>query len=240
MALSLSHPVLDRSLAPSRKLQLADHAAWRSFYQRAPADDIWHPLPFLDELVMQLQPLSGLPVVDIACGDGGQICGLPADLQVLGIDQSPEALDRARKRTAREGRSMARFAEAFVEAMPLTDASAGGAFLIDILSSFLDPLTILREAHRILAPGAALVVTTFTPADPLARASSAVSAQPVWIDGFINIFYEPDQVVDLLSEAGFSVEHVGCRRDQEAGHPGYRSAVHEHERAIVIGRKFTE
>src|SRR4051812_48547391 len=123
--------------ASSEELQAADHAAWRSLYQRAPAGDIWHPLPFLDSLIVQLRPVSGLPIVDMACGDGGQICGLPSDLPVLGIDQSPEALDRARGRT-RERRHSTSYAEAFVEAMPLADESAGGAVLIDVLSCFLD------------------------------------------------------------------------------------------------------
>jgi ubiquinone/menaquinone biosynthesis C-methylase UbiE len=124
--------------------------------------------------------------------------------------------------------------------MPLADESAGGAVLIDVLSCFLDPSPILREAHRILAPGAALAVTTFTPADPLARASKAASKQPVWIDGFINVFYEPDQVADLLRRQGFSVESVERRTDQEAAHSTFRGAAHEHERAIVIGRKPAE
>jgi hypothetical protein len=98
----------------------------------------------------------------------------------------------------------------------------------------------LQEAHRILAPAAALAVTTFTPADPLARNRGAGSREPVWIEGFINIFYEPEQVADMLRGAGFSVEHVERRIDQEAAHPAYRGDAHEHERAIVIGRKLSK
>ena len=218
------------------ELQAADHRAWQRLYREAPSGDIWHPLPFLEEFFDRIAPIRRLPVVDLACGDGGQICGLPPDLAIVGIDQSSEALVRARLRLEDNERK-ALLVEAFVEATGLADASAGGAMSIDVLCCFLDPEPVLIEAFRILAPGAALGVTTFTPDDPLARNYAALAGQPVWIEGFINVFYHPQQVEDLMEAAGFQVEYSARRSDVEDLHLGYRDTPHTHDRAIVVGRK---
>lgn len=224
-------------MAPIRGLQAADRQAWRDLYARAPPGDIWHPLPFLGDLIERVRPIQGLPFVDLACGDGGQICGLPTGLRTIGIDQAPGAVARAGHRLEKVGRSEVTLREALVECTGLDDGAAGGAMLIDVLSCFLDPAPVLAEARRILAPGARLLITTFTPDDPLARSSGAVPATPVWIEGFINVFYDPDQVGRLLALAGFTVEYVARRRDEETGHPAYRGDSHEHDRAILVARK---
>jgi SAM-dependent methyltransferase len=219
------------------QLQATDRAAWRQVYERSGQAPVWHPLPFLGELIDRIQPIEGLPILDLACGDGGQISGLPAELPVIGIDQSPRALELARSRIESNGGRHAMFRRAELHALPLADDSAGGALLIDILSSFLDPKPVLDEAYRVLAPGGALAVTTFTPNDSLALAAGAVAGEPVWIWGFITIFYEAGQVRDLLRASGFDVEHESTHTDSEAAHPGYREEPHHHERAVVIGRK---
>jgi SAM-dependent methyltransferase len=221
----------------TEELQATDRAAWCQLYERSGQAAVWHPLPFLGELIDRIRPVEGLPVVDLACGDGGQISGLPPELPVIGVDQATRALDLARIRLASGGRRHCTLLRAELHALPLPDNSAGGAVLIDILSSFLDPKPVLDEAYRVLAPGAALAVTTFTPRDPLALAAGAVAGKPIWLWGFITIFYDARQVGELLRKSGFDVEHESTRADREGAHPGYREEPHLHDRAVVIGRK---
>ena len=214
--------------------QARDRAAWRNLYERAPEAAIWHPLPFMEALLGRLRQRTGLPLVDLACGDGAQMTALPPDLDLIGIDQSDHALVRARKRVVAPA---AAFVAGQLEAIPFATGAAGGALMIDVLHSFLEPLAVLGEAFRILSPGAALGLTAFTPADPLARARAAKPGRPVWIGDFVNTYRGPADVAALARCVGFAVEHVEARRDPDDPHPGFRDEAHWHERAVVVARK---
>jgi len=218
-------------------LQDADCLAWRRLYEGNDSPEIWHPLPFIADLVQQLGSHGG-PLVDLACGDGAQITGMSRDLEIVGVDQCEVALQHAVRRVRGAGHQRVRLVKNRVESLPFVDGSAGGAVLIDILSSFLEPLPILSEAYRVLRPGAALAITTFSPRDPLALDHpGTVAGEPVWIGGFINIFYEEAAVVGMMRAAGFGIENAFERVDPDDPHPGYREQPHVHDRLVVVGRK---
>ncbi|GAC1657936.1 MAG: bifunctional demethylmenaquinone methyltransferase/2-methoxy-6-polyprenyl-1,4-benzoquinol methylase UbiE [Candidatus Elarobacter sp.] len=124
--------------------------------------------------VAELAAPKGGRIADLCCGTGDLVFHLlktdPA-LEVVGIDFTPPMLDGARGRTKREdpdGRS--RFVEGDVTRLPFADASFDGATMGFSMRNVVDVVATLREARRILRPGARFVNLDVTkPANPLIR-----------------------------------------------------------------------
>ena len=124
--------------------------------------------------VAELAAPAGGRVVDLCCGTGDLVFHLlrtdPA-LAVVGVDFTPPMLDGARARAAREDRGgRARFVEGDVTRLPFDDASFDGATMGFSLRNVVDVVRTLREARRVLRPGARFVNLDVTkPANPLVR-----------------------------------------------------------------------
>ncbi|HPO13930.1 MAG TPA: methyltransferase domain-containing protein [Candidatus Hydrogenedentes bacterium] len=93
-------------------------------------------------------------LIDIGCGTGALLNQLDRHGQVFGIDLAPEALACCRKR------SRTRLAQASAMALPFPAENFQAAFMMDVLYhlNVADPMTPLREAHRVLQPGGLLFV----------------------------------------------------------------------------------
>jgi demethylmenaquinone methyltransferase / 2-methoxy-6-polyprenyl-1,4-benzoquinol methylase len=124
--------------------------------------------------VAELAAPAGGRVVDLCCGTGDLVFHLtktdPA-LEVVGVDFTAPMLDGARARAAREDRSgRARFVEADVTRLPFEDASFDGATMGFSMRNVVDVVATLKEARRVLKPGARFVNLDVTkPANPLVR-----------------------------------------------------------------------
>jgi ubiquinone/menaquinone biosynthesis C-methylase UbiE len=230
------HPPIDT--LPPKVAQEIDRNAYQALYERYPDEAIWHPLPFLSELIERIGAETDGPLLDLACGDGGQIVEMPRDRVVIGVDQIPAALIGAERRSREAGRDKAKFIHDQLERLPFDAGSVSAAVLIDILSGFLDPLTILRETHRVLGPGAKLAITTFSKDDPLAVGKpDAQEGKAIWIEDFIAIFYDRDRLVRVVEDAGFELVSYWEQGDRDEPHPGYRNEPHEHHRIVAIARR---
>ena len=124
--------------------------------------------------VAELAAPRGGRVADLCCGTGDLVFHLlrtdPA-LRVVGIDFTPPMLDGARARAKREDpQARADFVEGDVTRLPFADASFDGATMGFSMRNVVDVVGTLREARRILRPGARFVNLDVTkPANPLVR-----------------------------------------------------------------------
>jgi demethylmenaquinone methyltransferase / 2-methoxy-6-polyprenyl-1,4-benzoquinol methylase len=135
----------------------------------AGADEGWRR-----RAIAELAAPHGGRVADLCCGTGDLAFHLvrsDPSLDIVGIDFTPPMLDGARGRAKREDPAgRASFVEGDVTRLPFEDGSFDGATMGFSLRNVVDVLATLREARRILKPGARFVNLDVTkPANPLVR-----------------------------------------------------------------------
>jgi demethylmenaquinone methyltransferase/2-methoxy-6-polyprenyl-1,4-benzoquinol methylase len=124
--------------------------------------------------VAELAAPPGGRVVDLCCGTGDLVFHLlrsdPA-LEVVGVDFTPAMLEGARSRAKRaDPKARAGFVEGDVTRLPFADASFDGATMGFSMRNVVDVVATLKEARRVLRPGARFVNLDVTkPANPLVR-----------------------------------------------------------------------
>jgi len=143
---------------------------------------------------------------------------LHPQVEAVGLDPDPKALDRARRKSARAGLSI-RLDRGFADAVPYADQSFDRVF-----SSFMfHHLTLdvktgaLREAYRVLKPGGSLHLLDFGGAHVSA---SGWFARRVHGADLIrdNI---GDRIPTLMREAGFGAAAEIAHRSTLFGHIAY-------------------
>ncbi|HEY4439885.1 MAG TPA: bifunctional demethylmenaquinone methyltransferase/2-methoxy-6-polyprenyl-1,4-benzoquinol methylase UbiE [Candidatus Elarobacter sp.] len=118
-------------------------------------------------------PRGGL-VADLCCGTGDlafHLVRTDPELRVTAVDFTPAMLDGARARAAREDRGgRATFVEGDVTALPFGEGAFDGATMGFSMRNVVDIVATLKEARRILKPGARFVNLDVTrPPNPLVR-----------------------------------------------------------------------
>jgi demethylmenaquinone methyltransferase/2-methoxy-6-polyprenyl-1,4-benzoquinol methylase len=122
----------------------------------AGVDEAWRK-----RAVAELAAPRGGSVADLCCGTGDLVFHLlrtDPQLHVTGVDFTPPMLDGARRRAAREdpgGR--ATFLEGDVTRLPFAAETFDGATMGFSMRNVVDIVATLREARRILRPGARFV-----------------------------------------------------------------------------------
>lgn len=150
---------------------------------------------------------AGESVLDVGCGTGTLAITAKRRVgsagTVIGIDASPEMLERARRKAGKAGVD-ARFQNAVAEALPFPDASFDVAFTTLMLHHLPRPVReqCAREIHRVLKPGGRLLAVDFaTPA----RERKGLLAS-FHRHGYLAL----RDIVQLLSEAGLRVREMGA------------------------------
>lgn len=109
---------------------------------------------------------AGARVVDVGTGTGRLLESLCARAeQVIGVDGSREMLDQARERLAANGLSDVDLRLGDMAHLPLTSGEVDVAIVNMALHHAPEPLAVLRELRRVLAPGGTLLVGDFLPHD---------------------------------------------------------------------------
>lgn len=105
----------------------------------------------------RLAPRAGDRVLFVGAGTGQDLPLLPAGVEAVALDLSPRMLAHARRRALRR-RPRADCLLGDGQRLPLRDASVDHVALHLILAVAPDPVTIAREAARVLRPGGRIVV----------------------------------------------------------------------------------
>src|ERR1700722_19734747 len=122
----------------------------------AGADEGWRK-----RAVAELAAPRGGRILDLCCGTGDlafHLVRTDPTLDVTGTDFCGPMLDGARSRAVREDRAhRATFVEADVMALPFEPATFDGATMGFSMRNVVDIVATLREARRVLKPGARFV-----------------------------------------------------------------------------------
>src|ERR1700694_939263 len=124
--------------------------------------------------VSELAAPHGGRIVDLCCGTGDLVFHLiktDPTLVGVGVAFTPPMLEGAVARAKREDRAgKATFVEGDVARLPYPDASFDGATMGFFVRNVADVVATLREARRVLRPGARFVNLDVTkPQNPLVR-----------------------------------------------------------------------
>jgi SAM-dependent methyltransferase len=107
---------------------------------------------------------AGQTIIDLGCGQGGPSCWVARETGagLVGIDLSAVGVARASERAQDLGLAdRTRFQVADITSTGLPEASFDAAMSVDVIWSVPDKLGALREAARILKPGARFAFTNW-------------------------------------------------------------------------------
>lgn len=154
-----------------------------------------------------LQP--GETVLDLGSGAGFD-CFLAAARvgpagHVIGVDMTPDMLERARRNAAGSGHANVEFRLGEIEHLPVADASIDVIVSNCVVNLSPDKVQVFREAWRVLKPGGRLVVSDIVLDGELPRAIRENAAAYVsCIAGAI----QKAEYLEAMRVAGFSAEIV--------------------------------
>lgn len=122
-------------------------------------------LAYYDESVIEKMALrsganGSMQVVDVGAGTGFVAAGMASRVEsVIGVDNSPAMLARARRNLDSLGISNVDLVESSIFALPLADGSVDAACANMVLHHAEDPAAMLAEMSRVVKPGGAVVIT---------------------------------------------------------------------------------
>lgn len=113
--------------------------------------------------VAHLDPKPGETVLDLGSGAGID-CFLAAgkvgpEGKVIGVDMTPEMVERARANAAKGGFGNVDFRLGRLEALPVEDASVDAVTSNCVINLVPDKSVVFREVARVLKPGGRIVVS---------------------------------------------------------------------------------
>jgi SAM-dependent methyltransferase len=145
----------------------------------------------------------GSRVLDVACGSGGPARWLArtTGAEVVGVDSNRHAIQTAGEAARREGLdTLVRFQQAdAARPLPFDDAAFDTVVCIDSINHLPDRPAMLRDWHRLLAPGGWALFT-----DPIV-VTGLLSSQEIAVRASIGffVFALRDEDERLVREAGF-------------------------------------
>jgi len=119
------------------------------------------------QLIQWMGPQKNKRLIDIGCGPGLFAKEWVNDNDVVGVDQSFEMVSAAASRGLEAFRAPA-------DNLPFPDSTFDGAVLIEILQAVSRPMTVLKEAVRVVKPGGVIMMSTHNGASLVKRMSYAL------------------------------------------------------------------
>ncbi|HLJ78877.1 MAG TPA: arsenite methyltransferase [Acidobacteriaceae bacterium] len=155
----------------------------------------------------ELKP--GEVVVDLGCGGGLDVFLVAQKVgpagRAIGIDMTPEMIDRARANASNGGYTNTEFHLATIDRLPLPDASADCVISNCVLNLAPDKDAVFREIFRVLKPGGRLAVSDIALKRELPEAvASSLAAYVGCIAGAIPM----EAYRNGLARAGFTAIEI--------------------------------
>jgi arsenite methyltransferase len=151
----------------------------------------------------------GEVVVDLGCGGGLDVLLAAPRVgptgKAIGIDMTPEMIDRARRNAARQNLANVEFHLGAIDKLPLADASVDCLISNCVINLAPDKPAVFREAFRVLKPGGRLAVSDIALKRPLPpEVGQSVLAYVGCVAGAVLI----EDYERALREAGFEAVQV--------------------------------
>jgi arsenite methyltransferase len=160
----------------------------------------------------------GEVVVDLGSGGGLDVFLAAKKVgptgKAIGIDMTPEMIERARQNAQRQRLTNVEFHEAKIDKLPLADATVDCMISNCVINLAPDKPAVFREILRVLKPGGRVAISDIALKKPLPpEVGNDLLAYVGCVAGAILI----DQYVECLKLAGFaSVEIVDAKKDLKA------------------------
>jgi ubiquinone/menaquinone biosynthesis C-methylase UbiE len=160
----------------------------------------------------------GETVVDLGCGGGLDVLLAAPKVgpsgKVIGIDMTPDMIDRARRNAARQGAANVEFRLATIDQLPLADGSVDCLISNCVINLAPDKRLVFREMYRVLKPGGRVAVSDIALKKPLPdEIARDVMAYVGCIAGAILI----TEYEQWLKHSGFqAVQVIDTRKDLNA------------------------
>ena len=150
-----------------------------------------------------LQP--GQSVLDLGSG-GGLDCFLAGKKvgesgHVIGVDMTPEMLEKARAIAERMGMTNVEFRHGFLEALPVDDNSIDVTISNCVINLSPDKAKVFNEVFRVLRPGGKLAVSDIVTDGPLPEAIK--QSMSMWA-GCVAGAVDANDYVGMMEAAGFT------------------------------------
>jgi SAM-dependent methyltransferase len=160
----------------------------------------------------------GETVVDLGCGGGLDVLLAAPKVgptgKAIGIDMTPEMIDRARRNAAGQALENVEFHLATIDRLPLSNASVDCIMSNCVINLAPDKPAVFREMYRVLKPGGRVAVSDIALKKPLPpEVAHDIMAYVGCIAGALLI----DDYLRQLGEAGFrSIQIVDTHKDLNA------------------------
>jgi SAM-dependent methyltransferase len=150
--------------------------------------------------------------------------------RVIGVDMTPEMIERARRNAAQGGYANVEFRLGEIEALPVADASVDVVISNCVVNLAPDKKRVFTEILRVLRPGGRFAIADVVTQGEVPEAiRQDVGRWAGCISGALDL----DEYLDLARQAGFRDVTVGdLRVSDDLGGEGYHYAS-----AIIEGRK---
>jgi arsenite methyltransferase len=152
---------------------------------------------------------AGETVLDLGSGSGMDAfyaAGLVgAHGNVIGIDFTPEQVDKARRLAVAAGLDAVEFRAARIERLPIADQSVDCVISNGVINLSADKAAVFAEAARVLRPGGRLTIADIVSETQLKE--SIVCNADLWAS-CIGGATQEQQYVDMIEAAGFAVRTV--------------------------------
>jgi len=163
-----------------------------------------------------LELRTGETVLDLGSGAGIDAFLAAEEVgpggRVIGVDMTPQMLERARRNAARTGRGNVEFREGRLEALPVENASVDAVTSNCVINLVPDKAAVFSEVARVLKPGGRMVVSDIVLDGPLPEAvKKDIAAWAGCISGALG----REEYVALVEAAG--LESVEILKDDDYG-----------------------
>lgn len=160
----------------------------------------------------------GETVVDLGCGGGLDVLLASPKVgptgKAIGIDMTPEMIDRAKRNAAKQGTGNVEFHLSRIDKLPLPDSSADCMISNCVINLVPQKSMVFREMFRVLKPGGRVAVSDIALKKPLpSEINQNLLAYIGCIAGAIPI----QDYIQQLESAGFeSVQVIDTGKDLNA------------------------